>query len=453
MMKTKVIMLTATLLCARLLSAQNIYEQTLLDTLFQGKYADALDYYARHEDSIKNAAHYQTYKAITSAVLNKPDSAIAYLNILLNEYTYADSGGGAIAEDWYYDWLIRMYRNGGDQENVIKSFDRLTAKPRYRSRDASLLQGIRNFHQNSSLYPTMTLINTGVNEDIRIKIQAEEDIEFEAQYNKSHLKIRTVFDTGGSDVYFIMGHKTADSVGIKIADFDSVLMRMNYGNESNYVLGIVDSVRIGNLLIRNASVFISLVDTPLDSANDSTFVPMVVMGLPMIKKFNHVQLDMQNGEMIISLNKKEAATGRSNMFLNKADIYQRLLVSSSLNGVRFTAFFDTGFGKYSRDSIAILIGKDFYQNYSKAFPTLKDSNVDSTSVRLLGNKQNVKYIRVPESRLQIGDKLQIFHQDAVVLTEDSRFLIENDDGLIGFEALKRTSKVTLDFYNMRLELE
>jgi hypothetical protein len=118
-MKASLILFAVTLLFLQPLSAQENYGQNLVDALYYRQYADALDYYARYKDSIQNDADHLAYKAITSAIFNKRDSAIAYLNILLNEYTYADSGGEALTEDWFYEWLISMYRCSGDYRNAI----------------------------------------------------------------------------------------------------------------------------------------------------------------------------------------------------------------------------------------------------------------------------------------------------------------------------------------------
>jgi tetratricopeptide (TPR) repeat protein len=454
-MKLKFILLTLSLLCLQPLAAQEDYGQNLLDALYMRQYADALDYYDRHKDSIADR-YLLVYKAITSVVLNKPDSAIAYLNILLND-TYPDSGGGAMVEDWFYDRLIRMYRYRGDYENAAKCYERLAARLAVRPYNtdsyAEYLRDLNNLSQRKSLFPTMTLLNTGETEDIRIKMQiAKHIITHEAQYNKTLLKIKTCFDTGGRDAYFTMGRRTADSIGVKVVVADSTPIN---DNETNSFRGVIDSIRMGNLLIRNAPVWVVLADTtPLDyDADDSTFTPLVVIGLPVIKRLNHIRLDMRNEEMVISLNRKDAATGRSNMFLDNANIYEKLLLTGRLNGARFTAFFDTGWGNYKRDSVAILVTRDFHQNHRNTFPNLEDNSVDSTAIRLLNNNVKINYIRVPESQLQIDGKLQTFHRDVVVLQDRYDVLVKNDDGLIGLEPLKRFKKVTLDFYNMRLELD
>ncbi|MDR0711941.1 MAG: hypothetical protein LBF67_06325 [Prevotellaceae bacterium] len=459
-MKTQFILLTLALLCLQPLAAQEDYGQNVVDGLYMRQYADVLDYYDRHKDSIAGLP-LLVYKAITSVALNKPDSAIAYLNILLNDAYPDSSGGGAIAEDWFYDRLIRMYRYRGDYENAAKCYERLAARLAVRPYNtdsyAEYLRVLNNRSQQESLFSTMTLLNTGETEDIRIKMQiAKHMIIPEAQYNKTLLKIKTCFDTGFQDGYFVMGRRTADSIGVKkVVVADS--MPIN-GDKMSSFRGVIDSIRMGNLLIRNAPVLVMLADTtPLDyDADDSTFTPRVVMGLPVIKRLNHIRLDMRNEEMVISLNRKDAATGKSNMFLDNANIYEKLLLTGRLNGARFTAFFDTGWWG-TKDSLAILVTKDFYQNYKEAFPNLEDNSVDSTTIRLLNNNSKINHIRVPESQLQIDGKLLTFHRDVVVLQDSYnvlvKSLIKDDGGLIGLIPLQRFNKVTLDFYNMRLEVE
>jgi hypothetical protein len=448
-MNTKLILFSLVLFCWQPLAAQEDYGQNVVDALYMRQYADALDYYDRHKDNI-TGWNLLCYKAITSAILNKPDSAIAHLNILVNEVAYADSGSGAVTQDWLYDRLIRMYYYSGDYENAVKYFDSWVAKPWNQSVDAGLIRFLRYFYYTRSLYPTMTLQNTGVAENIRVKMQTKHHIEVEAQYNKIPLKVNTIFDTGGS-TYFVMGRRTADSIGVRRAAYDSTSYHINGGDMLSYN-GVIDSIRIGNLLIRDAPVLVDLGDTPLDSVTpDSIFAPKVIMGLPVIKRLNHIQLDMRNEEMVISLNKKDAATGRSNIFLDNANIYEKLLLTGRLNGARFTAFFDTGWDK--KDSLAILVAKDFYQNHRNTFPNLEDNSVDSTAIRLLNNNFKIHHIRVPESQLQIDGKLLTFHYDVIVLQDRYDVLVKNDDGLIGLEPLQRFNKVTLDFHNMRLELD
>jgi tetratricopeptide (TPR) repeat protein len=451
-MKPKIIMHTAALLCAHLLPAQNNYEQTLLDTLFVGKYADALDYYARHEDSIKTAAYYyQAYQAITSAILNKPDSAIAYLNVLLNEYTYADSGNNALTEDWHYKWLVYTYYHSGDYDNALRYLDRWSAEARHQNEDFG---EVKNFIQSRKRYPPMEILNTGETEEIRIKVYAQNPFLCDAQYNNYLCNVSTIFDTG-TPVPFVMNKDLADSVGVKILE-GPFWSEVN-GNKVLNARGVIDSVRIGNLLIKNAMVAVTYNDPAPDSIHSLDHKPSYVMlGLPLIKRLNHIQIYVSGNEMIVSLTKKEPDTKKANMFALFDDSLpgETLYAMSKLNGVSFTAHFNTG----ADFKDAFLIDKSFYQKHDSMFSCLPENNWDGGIVTLstLNAHPTFIFLAVPEVLIQVRYLPVDIRSTAFILHDsiDSDFNgMRKGDGTIGNNLLKRFSKITMDFHNMRLELE
>jgi hypothetical protein len=447
-MKPKFILFSLALLCLQPLAAQEDYGQNVVNALYMGQYADALDYYDRHKDSIAGW-HLLVYKAITSVILNRPDSAIAYLNTLLNEYTYADSGNSSLTEEWYYKWLIYTYYHNGDYEDALRYVDSLSVEARHQSEN---FEELKNFVQSSKRYPSMEILNTGGTEEIRIKTDIQTKIICNALYNSYPTGISTLFDTG-YDGYFSMSKEIADSIGVRILE-EPFWFELNRAKVLT-ARGVIDSVRIGNLLIKNAMVAVSYSDTILDAmAPPLGYKPSnITLGLPLIKRLNHIQIDIANNEMVISLTKKELCTKKANLFsLFGLLPNETLYAMCKLNGVSFTVYFDIG-ADYK--DIDILICNNFYQKYNSMFSDLMGNN------RLDGNitvtapsyQQSFKFLAVPELLLQLRDLPANIQSNAFIILDDDTPFMGAGDGVIGVNFLRKFRKVTLDFYNMRLELD
>ncbi|MDR0710801.1 MAG: aspartyl protease family protein, partial [Prevotellaceae bacterium] len=450
-MATKKIMPLACLLLFQLsLSAQRSYSDELMVMLNEDKLGKAMDYYACYKDSLEDELAYRYYWAMVGSFFSKPDSAIASIKAMLERHRdRVDEKTIPIL----YGWLWHIYYSKGDYSSAQTLLEAMVAD--------SAAHGVETAPLQASLveaqqYPEVEVLNTGAAESICIKIEPyAEKIFCNARYNSCSFGLNTLFDTG-CDVFFIMSKKMADSIGVKILKEPSWII-LN-GNKVLCAQGVIDSVRIGDLLIKNAQVQVTYMDTIPDSIVDiATYsnAGQIAMGLLMMKLLNHIQVDIINGEMAVSLNKKRQSAKRSNMRLRFGFLPEETLyVISQLDSIDFTAFFDTGGAiNVNGEDCDVLIGHDFYKAHEAMFTNLtgSDKSGDDFTLTALNYQYSGKYLDVPEIRLQVKDMPLDMRSKARIMLGD--FVLMLGDGVIEGTVLRKFSKVTLDFYNMRVDFE
>jgi tetratricopeptide (TPR) repeat protein len=446
MVTKKIMISTWLLICHLSLFGQRNYADELIVMLNEDKLGKAMDYYACYKDSLEDEFTYHYYRAKTGVSFSKPDSAIASIKVMLEQHR------NRITEKTIpvlYSWLWHIYYSKGDYSSAQVLLEAMVADSA--AHDVEIIF-LKKELAEVQQYPAMEVLSTGSAESIRIKIKPfAEKIFFNARYNSCSFDVRTLFDTGCAD-FFSMSKKMADSTGVKILKEPSWIT-LN-GSKALRAPGVIDSVRIGDLLIKNVSVEVTYIDTIPDSVVDpSTYGDhQITMGLAMIKLLNHIQVDIINGEMAVSLSKKELSAKKSNMFFRFGFSPQETLyVISQLDSVDFTAFFDTG-GANGEDC-GVLIGRDFYTAHEAMFTHLTGANKSGSDFLLtLPNYQySGKILDVPEIRLQVRDVPLDMRSKARIMLDD--FVLMQSDGIIGGTFLRKFSKVTLDFYNMRVDFE
>jgi hypothetical protein len=387
---------------------------------------------------------------------NKPDSAILSIKMLLEQYSdMLDPSMPAL----FRGWLVYIYKNLDDYKNVLNEISSMVADSIISADHFSEWEAYCTEMQE---YPKMEILNTGKTESIRIKREDRAMIVCNARYSRCTFGVNTIFDTGNT-FPFSMNKKMADSIGVRILK-DSIDVLYN-GGKRLMARGLIDSVRIGDLLIRNAIASV-LYDTPMPDSSKSSMdchSDDIVMGLPIVKQLCYLELDIPNNDIVIWLERKTSKKGKSNMVVRFwGQETESLRLSSRLYGegwpdtLEFNAFFDTGAESLNNSSLTV--GSKFYQTHEQLFSYLtgddkieKELTLPCQEFQLSG-----KTIFIPKKvfmRIRgISDDVQ---NTAVILRWDDNEFISNlmEDGTVTCNFFKLFRKVTMDFHNMRLELE
>jgi hypothetical protein len=425
-----------TVSCLSVYSQQKDYDKELIDLVYADQMIDAVRYYTQYQDSIHHPFTIDSYHIMEAFHLNHLEDAIEILPSFLNKYY-----GNPVRDD-HLPYFINSSLKSGDYEKalriqeIIELF--LTEK--------SISEQIREYIVKQGewirkwvyILCRMEIMNES-EQDVHIPLQSGSCIAFSAQYNQVSLK--TFFDTGNGAAFFV-NKKNAEKIGIKMTE--------EYGNlngsEVSAKFGVIDSVRIGSILVKNAPVLVldGEYDDRCSNSTNNESQTEIIMGLPLMKLLSHIQIDWQNKEMTISLNEKEDTTTKSNMYIASLSLY----VNTKINKWDYSVLFDTGF---TSDTLSIIIGNEFYQNHKQDFPVVSEKP-DIINACPIHGRMNMTYIKSAYLELQIDNNTIDMQKETIILTGDTSFGVINR-GLLGFGLFRKIKKLTLDFKSMRLECE
>jgi predicted aspartyl protease len=457
--------------------AQRNYNQELLSYTVEQNAFFTKDYYIQYKDSLELEWASMFYAAMSNCWFNKPDSAIPILKNLLSE-PYISEYDTIKDKDFMYALLLHCYFVKRDYANVIDLFDEMIVDTIYNEQEQDAIKQKKKFYQTIDQAPKIEIVNTEETEDVHIKMDTQEGIVCNVRYNNVYR--RTLFDTG-NQLFCFVEQEVADSMGVKMVGIPYTA-NINC-KETIMTDGIVDSVWIGTILIKNMPVVvfkIKDIDTSIVTSTDSiainssaennqlkiykdsveeTFKPLsVIMGLPLMKLLNHIQLNTQSNEMVISLNRKDKTDKESNMFLavvgdNPGEF---LFVQFFINEIGYMAYFDSG------DMNKIISIHDFIYEYCKDFLPSLDGLDTTKEVSVLfasSTIQEYRSIKIPDIQVSIGDKLIDLHNESNVSIYDNTVVSDcpatspKGHAQLGSGILRKCTTITLDFHNMRILCE
>lgn len=442
-MKLKLILFTVLpfTLCAQ---TRN-YDQEFGNLLFSKQMTEVQSYYAENKNNITHPFVLDSYQLISNIYSEKTDSVLLQFPVFISNYY------GTIADGNLLLFLPTFYGDLGEYSNGLKMLDILetffTRKQNEGQKNENILKNaikLKKHYESMSRLPKMEICNANNAGSIHIPIQTDPLVIFEAQYNQ--ISLRTIFDTGTS-YYFITQKNYAEKARIKMIEpYSEILFN---GKEIRFSYGMLDSICIGSLSIKNIPILIAeddrffyktisdslMNEDKLSKADSMSSLMEVIMGLPMIKMLNYVSLDLQKNDLSISLNHRQETEEESNIYIENM-----LYLRSKINGLDFTVFVDTG---GNLGDTAVIISNHFYQNHVELFSSLS-SNVNKT----VNSNPSVPIANA--FNIQIGNgMIDLFAK------VDFQFpYVHKNGGYIGLVGLlKKLKQVTFDFKSMRMDCE
>jgi hypothetical protein len=456
-MKLKLTVILITTLSGPLYAQTRNYNQELCNLLYGKRMEEAQHYYYEYKDSIVHPFAVDSYRLLSNMYTDKPDSVLLQLPVFIGNHY------GSVANDNLLLFLPTFYQDRGEYDSGLKMLDIIEAffnrqqsgKP---GNEKSLkeVEKLKKRYKVMSDFPKPEIKISDSIEMIHVSIQTEPLITFEAKYNQTVLK--TVFDTGVTYPFFTQ-KKNVEKAGIRLIEPYSENIINEKETSSAY--GIIDSVRIGSLLLKNMPVLViengyfdncipddSVVNgkEKLAALDSMANLMGIIMGLPVIKMLNHIRLDLQDNDMAISFNHAKDGKENSNMYIES----DRLYLHTEMNSLDFTAFMDTG-GNFG--DISMIIGNRFYRNHTEQLPSTPSATKEINGQCWVTGKDRFTFFKPDTLNMQLGNCIVDLANETAILTDDSQFSFLSKDGFIGLGLLKKLKRISFDFNAMQMNYE
>ena len=441
--------------------AQSYDNQSFINLIQTKKWFEIEDYYRHLKDSIDNELVKPYYLAVTGIVFNRPGEAInAYEQLIDRNPNKMDASTltavfGQPALQLCAD--VQEYTKGEELcRKLITIFqnDTIVNSEARLSSIQGLTQAIEKFESAPQEYPKLTVINNKVNGTGEIKLLPDRNksgngIFFNAKWNGVNL--RTIFDTGTGTGAYIYNRAIAEKIGVKFNSPDTIMMNGNIHG----MLGLVDSLELGNFTIKNVPVFVNIetVDFP-DSTRvkcDSTLNSWldVILGISVIKHLGAVELDFVKN--VMSFSQKTDTVSKRNLYIDNM-LYKTLYMNMEICDKNFLTYFDTG-----GEGVGLSINTDFYEKYKPCISIEAEAKqikgiTGSCNEASLSNRYEYK---CPQIDIKINDQVTTMINDCSVAKDkenDNKFGA-TEGGYLGNAIFKYCKKATFDFDNMVFSIE
>lgn len=230
---------------------------------------------------------------------------------------------------------------------------------------------------------------------------------------------KAIFDTGAGSTF--MSKEFAQKVGVRLLT-DSIPIHSSitiYGQA-----GILDSMQIGDIVVRNIPVTINT-DTTLNQVQDIDFL----IGADVMTLLGEIQIFPHDGKMIIPAKFTKKPTSGSNLYKDN----RLLILKGESNGKSYNFLFDTGNGLAS-------LSHSFYES--------NKAEIDAKSKRIrrltggVGVVEERDMLILPEWSFQIGGRNVVFRDISVGLEKNN---LVPYAGNIGMALVNQFNKVTINF--------
>ncbi len=419
------------------------YPQELTDILLEGKCFNEINFYKENKDFLQDDYSQNFYFAMTYTHLNQPDSAIIYFNRLFDTYpgifgTHAIN----IMENLKVNYMA-MQDYQGAWDVVEKQI--AIAQNAQEIDEATKTAICDDYRQQQQHYerflsqPKMEIIYPKGENNHLIKLDTLDFIIFDAKYNNKNF--RTLFDTGAQSCLF-MSKRVADKIGVKKITEEKEWITNGKPTNANFCL--IDSMNIGNILIKNIPAFVVDDEILPDSSTINNFD--IVIGLPFLRHLGSVEVDVENREVNIFSDSQIAENLKPNMYI----VNNSLVLNSEINGIDFNAFFDTGANYYG---LPMGVDEHFYEKHSDKILLNDSIDIQTMPTISFGKSGYLKFKLPSELDIELNDKVYNMKGKSVVYQERGEDYNRDFDGFIYYPFLKLYKKSLFDFNKMTLYVE
>ncbi len=384
--------------------------------------------YPSLKDSVQTPMLRLMFEALLGYYFNRPDEAVACVDSLLRHHQ-AELGLGNITSMLLVKATVEARRGNyavaaGMLEDFTSQLRAQGVEMDYTQMDraARHYNLFRNFPHMSVERPGGDALIAMTNDSIVLNI--ENDTVPRGTFIHIPVTVggrehRAIFDTGAGSTF--MSAEFAEKAGVRIVA-DSLAIQgcsLVYGQ-----IGIIDSLTIGGIMVRNIPVTINP-DTTLNRLVDTDFL----IGADIMAQLGEVQIFPHDGKIVVpALPTPNPATG-SNMYLdNSAPI-----IKGESHGKTYGFFFDTGNGTAA-------LSYNFYGK-NKAEIDAKAKHVRRLTGGI-GAVEERDMLQLPSLTLSFCGR-DVTLRDICVTLEDNRLVPYA--GNVGMALVNMFDKVTVSF--------
>jgi hypothetical protein len=418
------------------LSAQSADEEV-------GEYINSSDFFSLNErypvlkDKIQSPMLNVFSEALLNGLFNRPEQAVASIDVLVRDYQ-GEIGFGNVQNMlmWQNNILFRM----GEYCEASDRMDRFLeqAAPQI---DTAAVKGLRKavrYYASMCGQAKSELIRP--DEDCVIPIYIE-PVEIKGFRKGDMIYVpvtvgcneeKFIFDTGCPGGAF-MSEEYAQRLGVKIV-FDSLEVN-GMGGSGLGKMGMLDSLRIGNMTFKNPVIIV----TPPNLAVDSVFKVNAVLGSDIMKQAGEVWILAKEKKIIFPAKKTPLPTTGRNLILNGDDLFSVKVYSGE---EQLIMHFDTGDSSAGLNAAYYLKHKEDVERQGKQEKTLSGG---------YGGIVESEGYNLPAFPLRVGDKS--FVMKNIKVNSDPTPVVADKDGSLGTAFIQLFDKVTVSFDRMFVAVE
>lgn len=367
-------------------------------------------------------------EALLGYYFNRPDETVACVDSLLQHHQ-AELGLGNITSMLLVKSNVEANRGNYDvAADMLKDFVSQLKAQGVEMDYAQVDEAIRLYDSFRDCLPMKIELPKGdaviamSNDSIELKIENDTVQRGTTMYvtvTVNNQPYKAIFDTGAGSTF--MSEAFARKAGVRRLT-DSLPIRGGitvYGQA-----GILDSMQIGGIMIRNIPVMINP-DTTLNQVEDIDFL----IGADVMSLLGEIQIFPHDGKIVIPAKLSEKPASGSNMYMDN----RTLVLKGESCGKSYNFFFDTGNGLAA-------LSHSFYEN--------NKTKIDTKGKRVrrltggIGLVEERDMLMLPEWSFQFGGKNVVFQDICVVLENGNHVPYA---GNIGMALVNQFDKVTINF--------
>lgn len=405
-------------------------EQKIAELMNKGDYFTLLDIYPTVKDSLAYPFLGLVAEGGINCALNKPLEAIKIYDSLMNQYKNLDLSSLYSIVYVYTEQLAKI----GKYAEAAKIINNVLLGNKMPDDLRGILCNLYNAYSKME-YVTACNIERIPNKNNSIDMITHDGywyIPAEVDGKKEEF----LFDTGAGRNLVSESFVKRNHVKI-IADSVIPMGSGFVSNRIRYVKqGIIDTIRIGNILYTNVPVCI--IDSIAPHTQYAGFTIDAILGSPFLEMVKLFTISIEENRMSFPLPKAPMASSP-----NMTSFLGEILVQASYKGFNFPLLIDTGCMTGSQ------INNDFFEQNRNLFNDLKLKQSDINMAGIFGDTiRNERYL-IDRFPISIGN----YQSKASNLFSVSRSVQNRGTGVIGIEFLKKCKEISFDFINMTMTLK
>lgn len=399
-----------------------------------GKLLNNRDWFTLEKEypSLKNDVQIPMLRLMSEALLgyyfNRPDETVACVDSLLR-YHQEELGLGNITSMLMVRSAVEAKRgNYAVAADILKDFASQLRAQGVEMDYTSIDKTVQHYNNSRNCPPMSVELPEGdaiiamSNDSIVLKIENDtvpRGTTLRVPVTVGGKEYQAIFDTGAGSTFMSAGF--AEKAGVRVLA-DSLLIQG--GRQVYGYWGIVDSMQMGSITVRNIPVVINP-DTMLNKVTDIDFL----IGADVMVLLGEVQIFPHDGKIVVPAQPTAKPADGSNMYMDGSS----LIIKGERDGEKYKFFFDTGNGMAT-------LSDSFYEK-NKAEIDLKAKCIRRLTGGI-GVVEERDVLVLPVWMLSFGGK-DVEFRDLGVTIEGNKLVPHA--GNIGMALVNQFEKVVINF--------